>query len=137
MFAATRRIRSNQRRGTAVIETAVAIPAIALLVFGSIEAANSVFVKQALTSAAFEAASAASKSGSTDTAVRAHCEQVLDARGISQRTINITPPVEANMDGGTVFTITVTAPASSLSIGTSWLFRGQWLEVKSYSVRIN
>ncbi|MEZ6116235.1 MAG: TadE/TadG family type IV pilus assembly protein [Pirellulaceae bacterium] len=131
------RRRADKRRGTAVIETAVALPAIALLVFGSIEAANSIFVKQALTSAAFEAAAAASKSGATDAAVRAHCEQVLDARGITERTIAITPIVEPNMDGGTVFTVTVTAPASSLSIGTSWMFRGQWLEVKSYSVRIN
>lgn len=136
MFRVSRR-RANKRRGTAVIETAVAIPAIALLVFGSIEAANSIFVKQALTSAAFEAASAASKSGASDAAVRAHCEQVLDARGITERTIDITPIVEPNMDGGTVFTVTVAAPASSLSIGTSWMFRGQWLEVKSYSVRIN
>lgn len=46
--------RKRKRRGAAVVEFAVCLPVIIIIVFGAIEAASLLFLKQALIQSAYE-----------------------------------------------------------------------------------
>ena len=51
------------RFGTAAMETAVSLPLLVILVFGAIEMANAVFLKQSMNLAAYEAAKVVTRPG--------------------------------------------------------------------------
>lgn len=98
------------RRGIAAVECAVCLPLIMLLVLGTIESSNAIFVQQALTSAAYEGANIASVKGNTADLAESTARNVLDAMKISNATIAITPPVTPQTPAGTVVQVTCTAP---------------------------
>ena len=83
----------TQRRGTAMTETAVTLPLLAVLVLGSIEAANAVFIKQSLTIAAYEAGKLASRPGGTSTEAVNRSQQILDVRGLTGYSVTVSPTV--------------------------------------------
>ena len=105
----------NERKGAATIELAVCLPLIVLLIFGGIEAANGIFLKQGLTIAAYETAKMATTVGYTVADAETRGQQVLDARGFTSATIAIDPPTTQLLPG-TPVTVTVTSPASANSI---------------------
>lgn len=101
------------RSGAAVVEFAVLLPVMVALVFGSIEMANGIFLKQAVAEAAYEGARAATRTSGTDAAVNSRVAEVLTSRGISNKTVTITPSL-ATITRGTQFTVTVNVPSSEL-----------------------
>lgn len=101
----------RQRRGIAVVELAACLPIFILLLFGSIDACNMVFVKQAMTASAYEAAREAIEPDGTTAAATLLAHNVLDARGITGYGVVFDPPVAENTSPGTVIRVTVTAPA--------------------------
>lgn len=102
-----------EREGTAAVEFAVCLPILALFVFGTIEAANAIYVQQALTSAAYEAANVATASGQTSAAAQSAANQVLSALKVVSATVNISPTVTAQTATGTTITVTCSAPLSA------------------------
>ncbi|MEM9658800.1 MAG: TadE family protein [Planctomycetota bacterium] len=107
------------RRGLAVAELAVCLPVITLVVFGSIQACNLIYLRQALTSAAYEGTMEVAKPNATNLSVAARVQQVLDARGVVESTIQIRPDgvAVATAPQGTPHTIVVSARvASNLSL---------------------
>jgi Flp pilus assembly protein TadG len=103
------------RKGTATVELAVCLPILMIIVLGSIEATNAIFLKEHLTSAAYEGARAAITPGQTSTGATTAAQNVLTQFGISGGTITIAPTITASTPTGTQVTVNVTAPLRSNS----------------------
>ncbi|MBA4018894.1 MAG: pilus assembly protein TadE [Pirellula sp.] len=110
---ARRNVTARMRRGTAAVEFAVCLPLLVSLVLGVIETSNAVFVQQAITSAAYEAANVASATGGTSTAATSRANSVLTSLGINSATVAISPTVTAQTPLGTTITVTCSVPLAS------------------------
>jgi Flp pilus assembly protein TadG len=116
LFRPPRRV-TQRRKGSATVELAVCLPVLMIIAMGSIEATNAIFLKQHLTSAAYEGARAAIAPGQTSAGATTAAQSVLTAFGISGATVTITPTVTTSTSSGTQITVTVSAPLSS----NSWM----------------
>ena len=92
------------------MELAVCLPLLVTLVLGSIEVSNAIFLKQSLTTAAYEGAQVTTCIGGTEAEARTRINEVLTAHGISRATVSISPKVDSDTEPGTPITVTVTAP---------------------------
>jgi Flp pilus assembly protein TadG len=104
------------RRGAAVTEFAIMLPLIVMIVFGSIEMSNGIFMKQAIGLAAYEGARAASRPGGTLSQVQSRVQEVLDARGITGQSVTVTPNINTSTARGTRVSVSVQASAAPLSM---------------------
>jgi Flp pilus assembly protein TadG len=102
----------SNRKGAALVELSVCLPVLMILILGSIEATSAIFVRQALTTAAYEAAREASRTGATTATATARGQAVLEARRIQNSTINLTPADISTARRGSLITIEVTATLS-------------------------
>ncbi len=102
------RARSSSRRAAAAVETALLMPLLVLLAFGSIELSNMVFLKQSLSIAAYEGARMATRPGATKAQADTRIREVLAARNVTSYTVSYTTT------GGTPLTITPITPRSTL-----------------------
>lgn len=125
----------HPRSGAAAAEFAVCLPLIVLIVFGAIEAANGIYLKQIVTQAAYEGARVASTNGQTQLDATAFCQQVLDARGVRDGTISIQPAITSQTASGTTITVSVQAPANSNAYAPLWYFRDSTVEARIVMVR--
>jgi hypothetical protein len=112
--------RPLKRRAAAVTELAVCLPMLTLIVFGSIQACNLIYLKHGCITAAYEGTLELAKANATNASIVARAEQVLTARGITSSTIRILPAgTEVSSVGrGSQFSIEVSAtvrPNMSLS----------------------
>ena len=110
-----RKISQPKRQGAAVVEFAVCLPLIALIVIGSLEASNLLFLKQTLVQAAYEGVKVAIATGDTEK-VEAVIEAVAAGRNLQGVEIEFTPTDIANLPPGEQLTIKVTAPGDSNSV---------------------
>jgi Flp pilus assembly protein TadG len=108
-------VRLVERRGAAIVEFAVCLPIIVMLILGSIEAANAIFVRQALTTSAYEGVREATKTGAETNDAIARAQAILDARSIRNATISFTPADVETAGRGDTITIEVSARFSSNS----------------------
>lgn len=77
------------RRGTAVTELAICLPVLALVIFGSIEACNVIFLKQTLVEAAYEGALIGSQPRATEAKIEDRVQAVLSARKIAGANVSV------------------------------------------------
>jgi len=103
--------RRRSRSAIATVELAICLPVLTLIVFGSIQATNLIFLQHASTAAAYEGSLELAKSNATNASVAARIQQVLDARGVTDTTISILPVGTdvARIPTGTLLTLEVTA----------------------------
>lgn len=104
------------------------LPIIGMLVFGAIETANMIYLRQALKAAAYEVARSVTNVGGVQADAEARGYQALTARGITGGVIDVTPAVDINTVAGTAITVTVTAPADANADGPQWFYEGQTLK---------
>ncbi len=110
---------ARRRRGMAVVEMAFCLPVIVLIIFGGIQAANLIFLKQAVTEAAYEGALFGSKAEATQSETLSRVQAILDARNIEGTTItagNGGLGVDELTPGQTL-SIRITATSSSNALG--------------------
>jgi Flp pilus assembly protein TadG len=88
-----------------------------VVAMGAIEATNAIFLKDRLTSAAYEGARSATTPGQTTAGATTVATNILTQFGISGGQVTITPTVTASTAAGTQVTVSVTAPFSS----NSWM----------------
>jgi Flp pilus assembly protein TadG len=100
------------KRGAAIVELAVCLPVLVLMVWGTIEVAGSIFMKQTLTSAAHEGALAGMRVNSTESQILAKVNLILTARGVNGATVDVFPT-------GTAFTQLVSGDPFSIRIQTT------------------
>ena len=116
--------RKKDREGTATLELAVALPILLLLIFGGMEAANGVFLKQGMTVAAYETAKMATTVGYTSSEALARGQAILDARGFGAANISIAPPDVTAIPSGSYVTVTVSGTADINAISPAVLLGG-------------
>lgn len=127
---------ARRRRGAAVVETAVVLPALVILVFAAIEASNAIFLRQTLTVAAHEAASISTRRGGTGAVARLRAEEILQSRAVTGYEISFDPATPETTESGTVITVTITAPADSVVLGPLRLYEGKSLQGRVLMVRL-
>lgn len=128
--------RHGARSGTAAAELAVTLPLLVILVFGSMEMANAVFLRQSLNVGAYEAAKVVTRPGSNEELARTRCEEVLAVRKVSNYTLTFSPTVTTATPRGTAVTVTLTAPASNLSYGPVRFMAGRSITSTVVMVRL-
>ncbi len=114
----------SHRDGLALVEFAVFVPLIFMLVFGSIETANMIYLRQGLTMAAYEVARTVTSHGGVQADAVARGQQVLTARRITGAIITITPVVDSTTPPGTLVNVTVTAGADANATAPQWFYQG-------------
>ena len=72
-----KRQRKSLRRGGAVVEFAIIMPVLFVVIYGSIEASNLLYLQQAITETAYDGALRASRPGATDAEVQADLQALM------------------------------------------------------------
>lgn len=108
----------SSRRASAVVELAVCLPIIMLLVWGTIELNNSIFLKQTLTSAAHEGALVGTGNGATSAEIIQRVETVMNNR--TELPFAVTIDTENGLtydalESGSLFTVVVTSTPRSFT----------------------
>ena len=128
--------RLRSRCGTAALEMAVSLPLLITLVFGSMEMANAVFLRQSINMAAYEAAKVITRPGSNEALARTRCQEVLTVRKVGIYTLTFTPTVTSATAKGAQVLVTLSAPASNLSYGPVQFMTGKTITSRVYMVRL-
>ncbi len=97
-----------------------------LITLGMIETTNAIYLKQTLTSIAYEGARLSSAVGGTTSDAESLCGQLLAARHIEGAQVTCTPIV-ASTPPGTPVKVTISAPMNNNSIGVTRYFRDKTL----------
>lgn len=126
----------RRRSGTAVLEMAISLPLLITLVFGAMEMANAVFLRQSMNMAAYEAAKVITRPGSNEALARTRCQQIMTVRKVSTYTLTFSPTVTTATPRGTQVTVTLSAPASNLSYGPMQFMTGRTLSTTVVMVRL-
>ena len=101
---------AKNRKAAALVEFAVCLPVLMILILGSMEASSAIFVKQSLTTSAYEGAREAIRIGSTTASANTRAQEVLTARSIRNTTIRFTPNDVSTAPRGSMVSIEVSAP---------------------------
>lgn len=123
------------------METALLLPLMVLLAFGSIELSNMVFLKQTLAIAAYEGARAATKPGASATQADVRISEVLTARKVTRYSVSYTTEKSAPLSvtpstqRGTLVTVTVRSSNGGSNFGPLRLFTGRTLRCRTTMVR--
>lgn len=128
-------LKKKNRRGAAVVEFAVCLPLIVLIVFGSIEAASMLFLRQATVQSAYEGAKVAIQADATDADVQAAATQVIAGRQLSNVTISTIPASIDDLDPGTTIQVTVSAPGDENSMFPFGPFRNRQVSADAFMVK--
>jgi len=126
----------TNRRGAAAVEAAIVLPVVVFVVFGSIEIANGVFLKQSLAVAAYEGAREASRPGGTQNHALSRIREVLSNKGVDNEIVTITPSITEATPRGTKIYVKVSAPVSTDSINPCKLLINRTLEQSVVMVRL-
>ncbi len=131
----------SERRGAAAIETALLLPVLILLAFGSIELSNMVFLRQSLSIAAYEGARIATKPGATAEQANTRVREVLNARGITSYTVSYTTTnnlpitVTSLTTRGTQLSVIVQSSNGGANYGPLRMFTGRNIQCSTTMVR--
>ncbi|HVJ86846.1 MAG TPA: TadE family protein [Caulifigura sp.] len=118
----------SSRQGLAAVELAICLPLMVMLTFGAVEAANAIYLKQMLVTAAYEAARSSTALGATQADGEARYTQIISSVGIKNSTITFTPPITDATPAGAAIKVTVSAPADSNSFSIKRFFKGTTLK---------
>lgn len=110
------RLSKPERSGVACIEAACLLPVILLVVLGSVEVTNKIFLKQSLATAAYEACRTAIESNAKNNLAESAGMEILNARGVKSATIIFDPTDIENAKRGEFIRVTVHANGKANSI---------------------
>ncbi|MFO0924034.1 MAG: TadE family protein [Pirellulales bacterium] len=110
-----RRNRRRTRKGVAAVELAFVLPVLLVLVFGTIEICQRIFLRQSLVIAAYEGARLGARRNTTNAQVIDRCNTILQQRNVRGGSVTVTPANILSIATGEAITISVTAPWASNS----------------------
>ncbi len=102
--------RSNDRRGVEILELAFALPVMTVIIFGTLELSEVLYLKQSLAVASYEAGRLAARPGADAATVENRFQAIMTARRVDNAVIAITPANLANAAVGDTIRIDVSAP---------------------------
>ena len=116
------RLRQQSRRhsGTAVVELAAVLPVFVLLLLGTVETCNMIFLQQSLKIAAYEGARITIVPATDQLDVETAVSELLAARHVSGATVTVTPSNFQSAPYGSFIRVDVSAPCNS---NTSFVLR--------------
>lgn len=103
--------RLRRRRGAAVIEAAIALPVVLIIILGTVEVCNGIFLKQSMLLMAFEGARVAIIPEATADDVAQQINEMGEERGIAIDTVEVLPSDFASTPMGTFIEVVVTSKA--------------------------
>ena len=107
--------RTKNRSGIATVELAFVLPVMLILVLGTIEVCQRIFLRQSSLLVAYEGSRLAARSITSSQEVISRCNQMLTQRRIVGGSVQITPENLLALAPGEQFTIRVTVPWASNS----------------------
>ena len=119
------------RSALATVELAICLPVLTLLVFGSIEAASFIFLKQSLQVAAYEGVREAIRSHSTDASSMSSATAILDSRFVRDANVRFPTGSPTATARGQQVVIEVSAPTR-----TNSPLAGQWVPNRTLTTRL-
>ncbi len=124
------------RQGVSAVELALILPLLMLLVFGAVQSCNTIHLKQAMITAAFEGSRVVSRGSATRQDVLDRCGDILRARNVTNFVITFTPdlPLDEIANGETV-AIRIDAPTAGNVVGPNFLQFNGPMSVESFSAR--
>lgn len=125
----------RNREGAAVVEFAVCLPLIVLIMLGSIEAANMLFLRQALVQASYEGAKAAIRLDSTNADVEAVANLVAEGRRLEGFTVETIPADVSAVPQGEFIRVRTSAPVKSNSFISGTVIRNLNLDAEAVMVK--
>lgn len=126
-FLGTPIVRSaaRHRSGAAIVEFAIGLPILVLILFGTIETTNMLFVKQSLKIAAYEATRVAIVPGADQANVQAAVDDILKTRQTEDYHAAIEPADFESAPVGDPITVRVTAGCDNNGFFPSWFYGGR------------
>ncbi len=106
----------NIRRGAATVEATVALPLVALIVFGAIDSSSAISSKQTLNSAAYEGARRAIRVNSSAAEVQTFVNDFLQDAGITTAQLTLTPAEPATVAPGTQIAVALSVSSSDVAM---------------------
>lgn len=116
--------RNRRRRGAAVAELAICLPAIVLLIMGTIECCSMIYLRQSLHIAAYEAIRVAINDDGTGAQAESRARQIISERAIEGAVIRLTPATPEFEARGTPISVQVTAPGQNNNVLPLRFFNG-------------
>ncbi len=112
-------------RGVAAVEFAVCLPVLVVLVLGTIECTNMIFVQQAMHVVAYEGARAAIDQNALPTDVTTRCADVIAERHLKTTTTTVIPSNIDALPAGDFVTVRVSLPYAANSVTGIWYLNNQ------------
>ena len=132
---AAKRHCNRNRKGAAVVEFAVCLPLILLVMLGSIEAANMMFLRQALVQSSYEGAKAAIKNDVDNATVEEIASLVAAGRRLENFSVRTIPADITSVAPGEMIRVISSAPVDSNSFITGTVFRSFDIEATAVMVK--
>ena len=109
------RKKSRQRKAAAIVELAICLPLLVFLVFGTIEIAGSIFLKQTMTSAAHEGALSGMRQNAQESEIITRVNAILAARSVTGCTVQVVTdgPLFADLSPGDPFRVQISKTQSN------------------------
>ena len=102
-------------RGVATVELAFVLPVMLILVLGTIEVCQRIFLRQSAVLVAYEGARLAARSTSSNTDITTRCQTLLTQRRVIDGTVVVTPDDVLSKPPGTQVQVRITVPWASNS----------------------
>ncbi|WP_153558968.1 TadE/TadG family type IV pilus assembly protein [Roseimaritima sediminicola] len=125
------RAAARGRRGVAAVEFAVCLPVLILLVFGAIEAASFIFLKQSLNVAAYEGCRAAIRASGTNAEAESKAVAILEARNVHDARVRFVSGDVSAVGRGEPVVLEVLAPTRANSP-----LAGQFIDNRDLTARV-
>lgn len=136
MIRLRQRSQSHERRkGAALTEFAICVPVLAIFLYGTMEVCEMIYLRNALTLAAYEGARLACRRDATATTARTRAQQICTAQQVNSPTVTISPSNITGAAIGTRITVTVSANWTSNSITRFVLSSNYTFSVSSTMIR--
>lgn len=106
------RRRRGDRLGVEIAELAFALPVMTVLVFGTLELCEVLFLKQTLAVASYEAGRLAARPGTDSATIESRFNSIVANRRVTGATITLTPAEPSALQAGELIRIDVAAPVN-------------------------
>ncbi len=124
-----------RRHGLASVELAFVLPVMLILVLGTIEVCQRIFLRQSAVIVAYEGARSAVRSTSSNTDVTTRCQAMLTQRNVKGAVVTVTPADLLSQPSGTQIRVRVEVPWASNS-PTRFVLQDQGtISVDAYMLR--
>lgn len=125
----------QQRRGIATVETALLLPVLFTLIFGTLEISIRLLLKQSATVAAYETARAAARRTVTSDAAAQRGRSILQQRGIEDSIIEFQPEDISVLRPGDPFSVLIAVPVDGNTPVNYVLSTSGRIEVQAHMLR--